>query len=118
MNLIKNSRKDTFSDTLMKMNRDSGMTETDAYKKTGVDRRHFSKIRNDVNYIPGKKTVILFIIALHLSIQQAEQLLESAGYAFSSSSELDLIIKRFVEQKKYDLFEINEILDMLDLETL
>ena len=50
------------------------------YNKAYVDRRHFSKIRKDVNYTPNKKTVLAFAIALELSIDEAKDLLNSAGF--------------------------------------
>ena len=54
------------------------MTDSEAYNKAYVDRRHFSKIRKDVNYTPNKKTVLAFAIALELSIDEAKDLLNSA----------------------------------------
>ena len=79
--------------------------------KAYVDRRHFSKIRKDVNYTPNKKTVLAFAIALELSIDEAKDLLNSAGFAFSRSSKIDIIVAYFLQNKIYDMFEINEILD-------
>ena len=55
-----------------------GMTDSEAYTKAYVDRRHFSKIRKDVNYVPNKKTVLAFTIALELSLDEAKDLLASA----------------------------------------
>ena len=85
--------------------------DSEAYNKAYVDRRHFSKIRKDVNYTPNKKTVLAFAIALELSIDEAKDLLNSAGFAFSRSSKTDIIIAYFLQNKIYDMFEINEILD-------
>ena len=116
--LLKYNRVDSFSETLLKMISDSGLAESEVYKRAGVDRRLFSKIRNDANYVPSKKTAILFAIALHLTSQQTDKLLESAGYALSSSSDFDLIIKKSIEQGNYDLYQINEVLDMFGLDTL
>ena len=103
--------EETFSQRLLRMIDERGMTDSEAYTKAYVDRRHFSKIRKDVNYVPNKKTVLAFTIALELSLDEAKDLLASAGFALSRSSKTDIIVAYFMQNKIYDMFEINDVLD-------
>lgn len=102
--------EETFSQRLLRMISERGMTDAEAYSKAYVDRRHFSKIRKDVNYVPNKKTVLAFTIALELSLDEAKDLLASAGFALSRSSKTDIIVAYFLQNKIYDMFEINDVL--------
>ena len=92
------------------MIKERDMTEADAYKKAYVDRRHFSKIKKDEYYMPNKRTVLAFSIALELTLDETKDLLRSAGYALSRSSKFDIIIVYFIENKNYDMMEINDVL--------
>lgn len=108
---LMNQLEETFSQRLLRMIDERGMTDSEAYTKAYVDRRHFSKIRKDVNYVPNKKTVLAFMIALELSLDEAKDLLGSAGFALSRSSKTDIIVAYFLQNKIYDMFEINDVLD-------
>lgn len=108
---LMNQLEETFSQRLLRMIDERGMTDSEAYAKAYVDRRHFSKIRKDVNYVPNKKTVLAFTIALELSLDEAKDLLASAGFALSRSSKTDIIVAYFLQNKIYDMFEINNVLD-------
>ena len=107
---LMNQMEETFSQRLLRMIDERGMTDSEAYTKAHVDRRHFSKIRKDVNYTPNKKTVLAFTIALELSLDEAKDLLRSAGFALSRSSKTDIIVAYFLQNKIYDMFEINDVL--------
>ena len=102
--------EETFSPRLLRMIDERDLKDSEVYTKANVDRRHFSKIRKDVNYTPNKKTVLAFTIALELSLDEAKDLLASAGYALSRSSKMDIIVAYFLQNKIYDMFEINDLL--------
>ena len=107
-----------FSDYLFKLIKQKNLTEVEVYKKAKLDRRIFSKIRKEKNYMPSKQTVLALIIALELNSEEAEILLNRAGYHLTAGRKEDVIVEYFIENQIYDLFLINEVLEHYDCPTL
>lgn len=108
----------SFSEKLMWWIKERKRRPVEIYNAAGVTKAHFAKIRNNVQYHPTKETVLAFVIALHLSMDEAADLLKRAGYALSDSRLGDMIVKFFLEIKRYNIDEINEALYMHDCKTL
>ena len=108
----------TFQQYLFMLIDRRGLTDPEVYKKANIDRKHFSKIRSNVEYTPSKKTALALAIALELSLDETKDLLTRAGLALSPSMTFDRIIEYCIETSNYDIYEINCILFKYDQPTL
>lgn len=103
--------KETFSTKILHYIDEQGRKDSEIYKKAGMDRKHFSKLRCDKNYRPTKDTVVALCLALELDVNKAVELLGLAGFSFSGSNERDLTILYCIQSRIYALVDVNQVLD-------
>ena len=103
------NKSKSFNEILFSYIDESGQKDSDIYKKVDIDRKLFSKIRCNNNYIPHRKTVIKLCIALELERQNYNYLLNSAGYSLSNTK-FDIILSYCLDNGIYDICQINDYL--------
>ena len=103
-----------FSETLLQLIDRTGKKDSEIYKKANVDRKLFSKIRNNMDYKPSKTTALAFAFALELDIDETKDFIGRAGFALSHSSKFDVIVEYFLVNRNYNVFELNEVLFAFD----
>ena len=109
---------DTFAVRLLKLIDKKGMSEVECYKAANVSRQTWYKIMNEKDYRPSKNTVICFAISLHLTYEETQALLATAGFILSGSILFDKIIAYCIREGNYDIFSINAMLYSYDAECL
>lgn len=90
----------SFKETLFSLITKYKLTDVEVYKMAALDRKLFSKIRCNGDYVPKKSNVIKLGLALNLDKTEFDTLLKSAGYSLSSSS-FDSIIAYCFDNKVY-----------------
>lgn len=92
-------------------------TDADFYKACDITRQHFSDMRKAVK-MPRKRTVFSMLLALGLSLGEAESMLAKAGYSFTPSDPTDIIIAFCFERGIHELIHVNWLLDLFGEQVL
>lgn len=106
----KQVKTETFQEMLMKCIQMKGMTNQEFYTAALIDRKLFSAIKNNPDYQPKKETAVACCLGLNLCWQDAEKLLELAGYKLSLSISWDRVIYYCLHHGITDIDVVNEIL--------
>ena len=98
---------DTFSEYLLYLIHDKNMENAEVYKRAIVDKKTFSKIKNNVDYHPQKLTALCLCVGAKLNLDESKDLLARAGYALSPCDKTDIIFSYFIENEIYDMIELD-----------
>ena len=108
-------KKSSFVDLLLLLMREKKVDSPTVYKRALMDRKLFSKLISDTTYKPSKKVVCTIALALHLDAKESKTLIKRAGYILTSGSKFDLAIRYCIENKIYDIYEVQLLLEKENL---
>ncbi|MCR5848496.1 MAG: macro domain-containing protein [Lachnospiraceae bacterium] len=109
---------DTFSQYLMFLIESKGMKNAEVYKRAIVDKKVFSKIKNNPEAHPKKNTAMRLCVGAKLNLDETKDLLARAGYALSPCDKTDIIFSFFIEKNIYDMILIDIVLEEEGLECI
>jgi O-acetyl-ADP-ribose deacetylase (regulator of RNase III) len=98
---------DTFSEYLLYLIQVKNMENSEVWKRAIVDKKVFSKIKNNHNYHPKKITALCLCVGAKLNLDESKDLLARAGYALSPCDKTDIIFSYFIENEIYDMIELD-----------
>ena len=108
---IKWTSEDSFTYKLFKIIDNNKLKDSDVYNAAGISKMVFSNLRKGI--IPKKKTVFQLCLALPISIEQATDLLASAGYTFILSDKFEKTIKKIIEAKNTTKLTRIDVIDLI-----
>ena len=110
----RHSADKTFGETVYKVMNSHGMTPPEVYKNAMLRRQDFARATDFRTKNVTRQIAWQIIIGLHCSLEEADEVLFSAGF-IRRNSRLDLTMEYFIRQENYDIMAINEVLDELGI---
>ena len=102
--------EDSFTARLLRLVNASGKSNKEIYNAANLSKKVFSSIFSKKNYHPSKNTVLALCVALRLDTREAGDLLARAGYAFSPADTTDCVVRWFLDNGEFNVFEVNYVL--------
>ena len=82
----------------------------DIYNKANISRQLWSSIISNKSN-PSVNVCLKIVFAMKLNNHECKYLLKKAGYTLASSNKYALIIRYAIENKIYDINEVNDLLE-------
>ena len=104
---LNRNKTSSFRDLLFSFIDKKGFTDAEVYKKVFIDRRLFSKIRCNENYVPRKENIIKLCLALSLNKDEVKTLVSVIAERFgvdikSYKKALEMVDEKFQYRRKTD----------------
>lgn len=82
----------------------------DIYNKANISRQLWSSIVSEKSH-PSLNVCLKIALVMRVTNHECKYLLKKAGYTLASSNKFALIIRYAIENKIYDINEINDLLE-------
>lgn len=92
------------------MNKYGFENSSDLYNRANISRQLWSSIISNKSK-PSLNSCLKIVFALKLTNHECKYLLKKAGYTLASSSNFALIIRYAIENKIYDINDVNTLLE-------
>lgn len=83
---------------------------SDIYNKANISRQLWSSIISEKSH-PSLNVCIKIALTMKINNRECKYLLKKAGYTLASSNKYALIIRYAIENKIYDINEVNKLLE-------
>ncbi|MCM1533665.1 MAG: hypothetical protein NC099_03320 [Corallococcus sp.] len=106
----------SFGETVYKIMDRHGMTAPQVYKNVLLRRQDFARVTDPRCKNVTRKMAWQIIVGLHCSLEEADDVLFSAGY-IRRNTRMDLTMQYFIECRNYDIVAIDAVLADFGLKT-
>ena len=107
--VLKGIYTDSFEKHLQKLINKKGFKNSEVYAAANISKQYFSKLlKGQVK--PSKEKVLALAVGLHLNMDETVDFLKLAGYALSPISQIDAVVKYFIEHEDYNVIKIDIVL--------
>ena len=84
---------------------------SDLYNKANITKQLWSSIISNKSH-PSLNVCLKLAFTLQVDNHECKYLLKKAGYTLASSNKYALIIRYCIENKIYDIYEVNKLLEV------
>lgn len=92
------------------MNKYGFENASDLYNKANISRQLWSSIISEKSN-PSLNVCLKLALAMKVTNHECKYLLKKAGYTLASSNKFALIIRYAIENKIFDVYKVNELLE-------
>jgi O-acetyl-ADP-ribose deacetylase (regulator of RNase III) len=114
---ISRTEEENFGEYLCSLIAEKGKKNSEVYQDAGISKQAFSQIKYSKKP-PLRSTVAGFAVALHLTEAEAEILFEKAGYSLSKTQKFDLVVRYFLQNPQFSVYDANDALEKYGLPLL
>lgn len=109
----KNGNPDTYGKIVRLYMEEKEISKEALCAKAYLEPQYFDKLSKYDSYRPGKGETISVCMGLKLNMEETRALLKVSDYSLTNSTETDLIVRYFIENKIYSIGDLNYALQAI-----